>query len=159
MQNKLPIIIRKLSQNDVIQIADLNISIAKETENIDLPKEKIQNGVQQMLDNPELGQYFVVEHEETQEIVACFMNTYEWDEIKNGLIWWIQSVYVKTQFRRKGVYSRMHNFLKELAIKNGALGLKLYVEKKNYRAQQAYKKMGMIPSDTYFFEETFNKTN
>ena len=35
------------------------------------------------------------------------MITYEWSDSRNGNIWWIQSVYVKPDFRGAGVFKAL----------------------------------------------------
>ena len=40
---------------------------------------------------------------------------------RNGDFWWIQSVYVRPEFRRRGVYRRLYRHLKALAAKQRAV--------------------------------------
>ena len=36
------------------------------------------------------------------------MITFEWSDWRNGVFWWIQSVYVDPAWRRQNVFRRMH---------------------------------------------------
>ncbi|TFH36534.1 MAG: GNAT family N-acetyltransferase, partial [Bacteroidia bacterium] len=62
---------------------------------------------------------------------------------RNCYIWWFQSVYVLTEHRRKGIFRLMYDTTRELAVQNGAGGLRLYVEVENSRAMKTYEAMGM----------------
>lgn len=50
-------------------------------------------------------------------------------------IWWIQSVFVSPDFRRKGFYTAMYNHAKQEAKAAAAVGLRLYADKDNINAQ------------------------
>lgn len=64
---------------------------------------------------------------------------------RNGMMWWIQSVYVHKNFRRNGVFSALYRHVESLARRDqGIFRLRLYVEKDNKRAQETYLKLGMM---------------
>ena len=78
--------------------------------------------------------------------------TYEWSDWRNGQFWWIQSVYVHKEFRRQGVFKEMYEFIKTKSeADNQCVGLRLYVEKENSRAQNTYEKMGMTKTDYFLY--------
>jgi ribosomal protein S18 acetylase RimI-like enzyme len=82
------------------------------------------------------------------------MVTNEWSDWRNGLFWWIQSVYVEADWRRRGVYRRMYDRIRELAQADPAIcGFRLYVEKENAVAQRTYAGLGMEPTDYLMYEE------
>ena len=84
------------------------------------------------------------------------MITYEWSDWRNGLIWWIQSVYVRPDWRRQGIYRRLYEQIQQLARQNSSVrGLRLYVEKDNTIAQRTYCALGMYKSDYLLFEEMY----
>ncbi|MCC5913286.1 MAG: GNAT family N-acetyltransferase [Balneolaceae bacterium] len=147
-----PIKVRKAIPDDASKIADFNIAMAMETEGKRLKREEIEPGVKSLFSKPEYGFYIVAESGE--EVIATLMITFEWSDWRNGLIWWIQSVYVVKEFRRKGVYRKMYRAIKEMAEeKPDVCGFRLYVEKENRVAQKTYTSLGM--SETYYkiFEE------
>ena len=144
--------IRQATIKDAAAIADFNIQMAKETESMDLIPEVIGSGVRNMIENPQMGFYLVAE--ESKVIQASLMVTTEWSDWRNGLFWWIQSVYVQPEFRRTGLYRRLYEKVKSLAEnENNVCGFRLYVEHENLAAQKTYRSLGMEQTDYYLFEE------
>ena len=98
----------------------------------------------------DLADYYV----DGQDIVACLLVTQEWSDWRNGLFWWIQSVFVEQGWRRQGVYSSLYGHVQELAAADPQVcGFRLYVEKDNVVAQQAYAALGMGATDYLIYEE------
>lgn len=123
-------------------IVDFNCRIARETENKELHPERIAAGVQRLLEEPTKGRYFVAC--DGSDIVGQIMHTWEWSDWRNGEIWWIQSVYVLEEYRRRGVFRRLYDRLHAEAQQDpGVVGLRLYVESENARAQATYSGLGM----------------
>jgi len=146
------LLVRRAQPRDAQHIADFNQAMAWETEGRTLIPALIDAGVRRLLDEPSLGFYAVAEHE--GEVVGCLMVTNEWSDWRNGLFWWIQSVYVKAGWRRRGVYRRLYQFVRELAQREpGVCGFRLYVEKENQVAQRTYASLGMAPTDYLVYEE------
>ncbi|MBL7067341.1 MAG: GNAT family N-acetyltransferase [Candidatus Marinimicrobia bacterium] len=144
--------IRKARINDAETIADFNIAMAKETEGKALGPVVIRAGVNSLFANPQYGFYVVAEVQ--NRIAGCLMITTEWSDWRNGLFWWIQSVYIHPDYRRKGIYRAMYSFVKESARqKPNICGLRLYVEKRNVSAQRTYTALGMAECHYKMFEE------
>jgi ribosomal protein S18 acetylase RimI-like enzyme len=128
--------------------------MALETERKELAKQKIESGVRGLINNPQYGFYLVAEEPRENRVVGSLMITYEWSDWRNGLFWWIQSVYVIPEFRRRGVYRAMYHKVKELASGDpGVCGFRLYVEKENHTARQTYRDLGMSETNYRMFEE------
>jgi ribosomal protein S18 acetylase RimI-like enzyme len=145
-------IIRQATINDAAAIADFNIKMAKETEDIDLITDVIKAGVRNMIENPVMGFYLVAEEDDI--IQASLMVTNEWSDWRNGLFWWIQSVFIQPQFRRMGLYSKLYKKVKTLAQDRGnVVGFRLYVEHENITAQKTYRSLGMEKTNYQLFEE------
>jgi len=148
--------VSKAQKSDIPEIINFNINMAMETENKKLDEQTVTQGVRKVFSSPSLGYYIIVKN--TSGILGCLMITYEWSDWRNGLFWWIQSVYVKKEYRRKGVFRKMYNFIHEKAISDKkCTGIRLYVENNNSIAQKVYTNLGM--SETYYklFEEDFNE--
>ncbi len=144
--------IRKATQTDAERIADFNRKMALETEGIKLNPEVILAGTCRMIQDQNRGFYLVAESE--QEIVASLMITTEWSDWRNGVFWWIQSVYVMPRWRRKGIYRRLYEEVKELAEANpDVCGYRLYVERENTAAQSTYRSVGMEETHYRMYEE------
>ncbi len=151
-----PITVRRALESDAEIIAEYNKSMAWETEGKRLDFDKIMKGVQSLFRHPEYGFYVVAEHQE--RVVGCLMITYEWSDWRNGLFWWIQSVYVAPKYRQMGVYRTMYKTLREMAADHPEVcGFRLYVEKESSVAQQVYQQLGMDESPYKVFEEELEK--
>ena len=147
----MSIIIRKATQADISSIIRFNSAMALETENISLDIPTLQNGVHSIFNNPQNGFYIVAESKGS--VRGCLMITYEWSDWRNGLFWWIQSVYVQKEFRKKGILKKMYGFIKiRVDNNNDIVGIRLYVDKNNKQAQDVYKRLGMGKLNYDLFE-------
>lgn len=145
--------IRKARPEDAEEIARFNIAMAMETEGKTLKPEEIEPGVKGLFDKPEYGFYLVAETE-NGDVAGSLMITFEWSDWRKGVIWWIQSVYVLPEHRRKGIYRAMYSHVKAMASKKtDVCGIRLYVEKENRIAQQTYSDLGMAETHYRIFEE------
>ena len=144
--------IRLARRADAQAIVDFNAAMALETEGKRLLPEVIGAGVRALLGNPQAGFYVVAE--EQNQVVAALMITNEWSDWRNGTFWWIQSVYVRPEFRRQGVYKSLYRHIQALAAKDKRVcGFRLYVERENRRAQKTYRALGMQKTHYLVFEE------
>ena len=143
--------IRKAIKSDVSFLAKNNQALAKETENINLKLDTIMSGVSNALDREDCH-YFIAEFNEI--LVGQTLITYEWSDWRNGLIWWMQSVYVLTNFRRQGVFRTLFNHIENLARNNPKVkALRLYVIQNNYSGIKTYENLGMNHSGYIVFEK------
>lgn len=143
--------IRKAKEEDLSTIVQFQLAMALETENLQLDKATVEKGVSAAFHDLAKGQYFVTEID--GEIAASLMTTFEWSDWRNGTVYWIQSVYVKENFRRLGIYRKMYAHIQEL-VKNDdrVRGIRLYVDKSNIRAQKTYENTGMNGEHYQLFE-------
>lgn len=131
---------RRATDGDVATIVEFNVQLALETEGKSLNPETIQQGVSRGIQQFPEAQYFIAECE--RQLVGQLMFTREWSDWRNGWMLWLQSVYVRQDFRRKGVFRNLLN--SALAVVNkdsGVIGLRLYVEKENETAIAAYERL------------------
>jgi ribosomal protein S18 acetylase RimI-like enzyme len=143
--------IREAALSDAPLIAAFNLLLAEESEGLRLEAAIVQAGVTGMLKDPAKGLYYVAEAEGA--VVGQVMITYEWSDWRNGHIWWIQSVYVKPEFRRAGVFRALFNHLRTLAqTRKDVCSLRLYVHAENTRASQSYERLGMTRTQYEVFE-------
>ena len=125
--------------------------MASETEDKALDPITLQQGVSEVLRNPEKGFYLLAVLSET--VVGQLMITYEWSDWRNGYFWWIQSVYVNQDHRKRGIYKALNEEVLNLARLNGGIcGIRLYVDKDNTAAQQVYRNLGMSESNYDMYE-------
>jgi ribosomal protein S18 acetylase RimI-like enzyme len=143
--------IRLATPADAGALIEFNAAMALETEGKELLPDVIGAGVRSLLGNPAAGFYLLAEQDSA---VGSLMITKEWSDWRNGTFWWIQSVYVRPEFRRKGVYKSLYRHVQELASKDPAVcGFRLYVERENERAQATYRALGMKQTHYLVFEE------
>ena len=136
-------------------VAEFNLRLAEETEGIRLVPECVAKGVAAILADATKGLYFVAEAQ--GQVVGQVMITYEWSDWRNGNLWWLQSVYVRQDFRRQGVFRALFRHLQELARKDGGVrGLRLYMHAENQRARHSYEQMGMKQTKYEVLEMEFN---
>ena len=144
--------IRTAVPADAAVIADFNIRLAFETESLKLDPETVRQGVAALFADPAKGIYFVAEMP-GGDVGGQLMITYEWSDWRNGNIWWIQSVYVKHEFRGQGIFKALFDHLERLARETkGVCSLRLYMEKHNQQARRAYQKLGMTETKYQVFE-------
>lgn len=144
--------VRTTTMADAEFIIECNQLMALETENKRLANEVIANGVKRLMQKPEYGFYLVAENTD-QTIVGTCMVTMEWSDWRDGLFWWVQSVYVKSEFRKQGIYTAMYKKIQQLAAKEpDVYGFRLYVEKDNVVAQKTYESLGMKATDYLLYE-------
>jgi GNAT superfamily N-acetyltransferase len=143
--------IREAVLSDAQVIAAFNLRLAEESEGLRLEAATVQAGVAAELKDPTKGIYYVAEI--AGAVAGQLMITYEWSDWRNGTIWWIQSVYVKPEFRRAGVFRALFNNVRTLARqRKDVCTLRLYVHSENDRARQSYERLGMTRTQYEIFE-------
>jgi ribosomal protein S18 acetylase RimI-like enzyme len=144
--------IRRAGLRDAPSLVAFNSAMALETEGKVLLPRVIGAGVRGLLRRPDSGFYLVAELD--GEVIAALMVTREWSDWRNGDFWWIQSVYVRPAFRRRGVYRKLYRHLQAQAAKKRAVcGFRLYVERDNRRAQATYRANGMGRTHYLVYEQ------
>ena len=144
-------IVRKANLNDLDVIVEFNLNLALETEDKQLDKDILRKGIEKVLKGEIQGKYFVCEEEGI--VIGQMMILYEWSDWRNGECIWIQSVYVHKDYRRNGVFKMLFNHVKESCDSNEKfVGLRLYVDKENLKAQQTYAQMAMYENNYYMYE-------
>ena len=101
--------IRKACHGDIDILVLNNVGLANETEGLTLDKNMLEKGIKQALERAECH-YFVSEI--AGKVVGQTMITYEWCDWRNGVIWWMQSVYVIPKHRKQGVFKSLFKHLK-----------------------------------------------
>ncbi|MBI4478419.1 MAG: GNAT family N-acetyltransferase [Acidobacteria bacterium] len=132
---------RRATMNDATVIAQFNAAMALETENLTLDRERVRRGVEVTLRDPAKGFYVLAVAEE--KVIAQTMITFEWSDWSNGMRWWVQSVYVHPDYRGRGIYRGLFEYLRGLAREaETVFSLRLYVHNENRGAQAVYQKLG-----------------
>jgi ribosomal protein S18 acetylase RimI-like enzyme len=144
--------LRRATVDDAETLARFNEAMAEETEDKPLDPDTVRAGVRAVFEKPAQAFYLVAERGDT--IVGSLMITTEWSDWRNADFWWIQSVYVRPEARRTGVYTSLHRDVRRRAQEaSGVCGLRLYVERDNAAAQAAYEELGMAEPPYRMYEE------
>lgn len=146
--------IRDATASDIDRIAEFQQALALESEGKTLDDRLLLPGIRRVFQEPARGFYLVAENEDT--VVGSLLITYEWSDWRNANFWWIQSVYVDSQWRRRGVYRALHAYVHDIATsRDDICGIRLYVERNNTVAQQTYNSLGMSHSQYHLYEIDF----
>ena len=147
---------RRATANDLSSVMEYNAVLASETEGKLLELDRLQRGVEAVLQNPDYGFYLIAENGVSGKAVGQMLVTYEWSDWRNGVFWWLQSVYVQKSWRRRGVFRRLYaHVVKEARSCQKVAGLRLYVEKENHLAKQVYQDLGLLPAGYHVYELDF----
>jgi ribosomal protein S18 acetylase RimI-like enzyme len=136
------ITVRPAISGDLELIVDFNSRLAVETEGKALDPGVLTRGVRSALADPNRATYWIAEHDGRP--VGQLMITLEWSDWRDGWLWWIQSVYVRAEARRLGVFRALYQHVVKQAVERGDVaGIRLYVERHNTAAQATYHRLGM----------------
>lgn len=148
--------VRDARTDDREIILDFNARLAMETEGKQLDRSVLRDGVDQALADPDRLRYWLAEIGE--RIVGQAAVTREWSDWRNGWIWWLQSVYVDQEHRGQGVLRAIIDQIRDAGRQEpDVLGLRLYVEEHNERAQESYRKLGMTPGGYLVYEQLWRE--
>ena len=132
--------VREAGPADAEQVTLFSLACARDSEDLELDRGIVRAGVENALNDPAKGRYFLAEFNGTP--VGQVMLTREWSDWRNTWIWWLQSVYVDPDARGKGVFAAIYAHIEQLAREAGAASVRLYVDKGNTSAERAYLKAG-----------------
>ena len=146
--------IRRAVPTDETVLVEFNLAIAWETEHKRLNPDVLTVGVRAVFADAARGFYTLAE-DVRGEVVGQMMVTFEWSDWRNGWFWWVQSVYVRADARRGGVFRALYREIeRQAAADPSVIGLRLYVERDNDRARATYRALGMTDT-TYGMMEVY----
>jgi len=139
------VLIRSARTSDRLSLVRFNQALARETEDHELSGDVLDRGIRRLMDQPAYGFYVVATpREQPDEVIGCTMITYEWSDWRDGVIWWIQSVFVERDWRGQGVFRSLLTHLENRARREPDVrGLRLYVEDANHHAHRTYDRLGL----------------
>ncbi|MDA1190607.1 MAG: GNAT family N-acetyltransferase [Candidatus Poribacteria bacterium] len=142
--------VRRAEMRDHAALVEYNIRLAAETEDIHLDRPTVEKGVQAGLEDEQKAIYFVAEA--GGEVIGQLMLTMEWSDWRNGPMWWFQSVYVREDWREKGVFRALHDKAIDDARQHGVRAMRLYVLNTNDRARAVYERLGLHDAGYVVYE-------
>ena|SRR5437867_4203792 len=148
----MPPIVRLATPADADVVVEFNRLLALESEGKALDLALLRPGVSAGLADAAKGRYFLAE--ENGRPLGQMGITYEWSDWRHGWFWWIQSVYVRPEARRRGVFRSLFEHVQQAARKDQeVIGLRLYVDKDNHAAQKTYASLGMEATGYFVLEK------
>ena len=141
---------------DIEAIVRFQAAIVEETEPHALNPAPMRDGVCRVFDDPAVG-FYLMARDDDGVPAGCLMIQREWSDWRNAYIWWVHSVYVAPEHRRRGVLQVMLGNAESLAQTDGAVGLRLLTDRENTPAHAAYRKTGFTRSHYDVMEKMFGE--
>lgn len=133
--------IRRASLDDLAVLVSFTLAEAQEAESIEGSAERVREGVRVGLEDPAVAMYWVLESMDCG-VVGSISAVREWSDWNAGYYWWIQSLFIKPDFRGRGLLKPLIEAVRQEAKRQGALELRLYAHRSNERALNAYRREG-----------------
>jgi GNAT superfamily N-acetyltransferase len=141
-----PLRVRLARPDEVERVTDFNLRLARESEALDLDPSVVRRGVEALFAHPDRGFYLLAET--SASVIGQLLITREWSDWRCAFFWWLQSVYVAPDHRRRGVLRALVDHVVEMARQEGDVcGLRLYAHHGNENALRVYLRLGMRPLD------------
>lgn len=147
--------VRPARPEEAPALVEAQLAMARESEQLELDVETVRRGVAAVFGDPAKGRYWIAEESDGsgEGFAGCLLVTPEWSDWRNGTVLWIQSVYVRPELRRRGVYRSLWETLKSrVEAEPGLKGIRLYVDRRNAVASHAYERLGMSREHYELFE-------
>jgi GNAT superfamily N-acetyltransferase len=148
--------IRAASKSDIPVLVEFNLGCARDSEGKELDRTILTGGVTRGLQQGDEVLYLLAENDNGP--IGQIMLTREWSDWRNGWIAWIQSVYVRPEFRGQGVFrSLLDHAVQRLKNQPDVIGVRLYVEQGNASAESVYIRTGFVDPNYKVLELMFRK--
>lgn len=128
--------LREAVPADAATVTRFNIACARESEALELDPARARAGAEAALADPARARYYLAE--DGSGPLGQIMITFEWSDWRNAWLWWLQSVYVESGARRRGVFTALLRHVEAQARDAGAAALRLYVDLGNATAERTY---------------------
>ena len=142
----MAVTIRRGTTADLDGIVELQLALARETENgLELDPARVAAGVSAGLSDGVgalLPRYWVALSVTNGDVVGCVGVSPEWSDWWNAAYWWVISIFVRADDRRRGVASGMLAALLAAAEAEDVQAVNLRVETENTGAHAFYAAAG-----------------
>lgn len=144
-------IIRQATETDAPAIVEFQLAMAWETETLRLDEPTVVKGVAAVFADSSKGTYYVAETD--GKVVGSLLTTFEWSDWRNGTVLWIQSVYVRPEYRKRSIFSKLYKHIQKMVVESSNLrGIRLYADKTNTPAHGVYEHLGMTAEHYQMYE-------
>lgn len=138
--------IREAELRDLLFLVEFTSEEAREAENAVKIPETLKRGIEAALRDRGIASYWVMADKDDIPI-GSISTVREWSDWNAGYYWWIQSMYLRPDYRGKGLMSELISYVESEMYRAGGLELRLYVHSNNVVARRAYEKSGFSLSD------------
>jgi GNAT superfamily N-acetyltransferase len=99
----------------------------------------LADGIKAALEDRSIAMYWVLVNEDNQPVGSASALK-EWSDWNAGYYWWIQSMYIRPDYRGKGYMDLLLDAIQSEMKEQNGLELRLYVHENNQAAIRAYRK-------------------
>ena len=131
--------VRRAELNDLDKLVEFTAAEAREAEGDTKSMKTLADGIKAALEDRSIAMYWVLVNEDNQPVGSASALK-EWSDWNAGYYWWIQSMYIRPDYRGKGYMALLLNSIKSEMKGQAGLELRLYVHEDNQVAIKAYKK-------------------
>jgi ribosomal protein S18 acetylase RimI-like enzyme len=131
--------VRRAEINDLDQLFEFTAAEAREAEGHAKETITLKIGIKTALEEDSIAMYWVL-MDQHNEPVGSASALKEWSDWNAGYYWWIQSMYIKPDYRGKGHMNLLLDAIRLEMKEQAGLELRLYVNENNQAAIRAYKK-------------------
>ena len=131
--------VRRAELNDLDKLVEFTAAEAREAEGDTKYMKTLADGIKAALEDGSIAMYWVLVNEDNQPVGSASALK-EWSDWNAGYYWWIQSMYIRPDYRGKGYMALLLNSIKSEMKGQAGLELRLYVHEDNQVAIKAYKK-------------------
>jgi GNAT superfamily N-acetyltransferase len=103
----------------------------------------LADGIKAALEDRSIAMYWVLVNEDNQPVGSASALK-EWSDWNAGYYWWIQSMYIRPDYRGKGYLDLLLDAIQSEMKKQNGLELRLYVHENNQAAIRAYEKANFV---------------
>jgi len=130
---------RRAEKDDLDKLVKFTAAEAREAEGHAKEAETLKIGIKTALEDDSIAMYWMLMNQHN-EPVGSASALKEWSDWNAGYYWWIQSMYIKPDYRGKGHMNLLLDAIRLEMKEQAGLELRLYVDEDNQVAIKAYKK-------------------
>jgi ribosomal protein S18 acetylase RimI-like enzyme len=131
--------VRRAEINDLDQLVEFTAAEAREAEGHEKDTKILRDGIKAALEDRSIAMYWVLINQNNEQVGSASALK-EWSDWSAGYYWWIQSMYIKPEYRGKGYMDLLLDAIRSEMKEQNGLELRLYVHENNQAAIKAYGK-------------------
>ena len=124
------------------ELVEFTAPEAREAEGHPKDTKTLMNGIKSALKDRSIAMYWLLINKYNQPVGSASALK-EWSDWNAGYYWWIQSMYIRPDYRGKGYMDLLLDAVKSEMKEQNGLELRLYVHENNQAAIRAYRKANL----------------